>query len=207
MAYLSNPATTTDYGVIVVGNNVNVDGNGVVSIPQSVSTTANVTFNSITVAGATDTGNLSVGGLLTVTGNVSAAKVFDSNLRVISNVTPVAGTGISISNLTSTGPTATFTISATGTTVINTTTVTANYTATATDEYIGVNSTNNITISLPAGVTGRTYTINDERGSGLGRITISPNGSEKINGSNNYQILVAYASVTLVFNSGAWRII
>lgn len=60
---------------------------------------------------------------------------------------------------------------------------------------------------LPAGVAGRTYIISDEHGSGLGRINVKPDGSEKINGSSTYSMNSAYQSVTVVFNSNSWHII
>jgi hypothetical protein len=230
MAYLSAAATTTDPGLVVIGSNVGVDLNGVISIPQSVAITATPTFGALTItndatAGGTlgvtgvatisnatasssiSTGALVVAGGIGVSGSVYAASLFDNAKRAITTVTPVAGSGITISAVTGTGPTATFTISSTGADVINTTTVTANYTATATDEYIGVNSTNVTTITLPAGVAGRVYTINDERGPGFGKITITPTGTDKINGSATYVIAVPYQSVSLVYNSSAWRII
>ena len=231
MAYLSNPATITDYGIVLIGSNINVDANGVISLPQSVSITATPTFAATTITGneiiggtlgvtgvttiANSTLSTSVSsGALVVTGGVGiggslyAAQLFDNAKRAITTVTPVAGTGITITSLIGTGPTATFTISSSGNTVINVTTVTtATYTATATDEYIGVNSTSNVNITLPAGIVGRTYTINDEHGNGTGKITITPNGSEKIQGSSTYQMSLAYQSVSIVFNGGAWRII
>ena len=230
MAYLSNPATLTDYGVVQVGSNISVDSTGIISIPQSVATTATPTFAATTITGnelvggtlgvtgittlanstastTVSTGALVVTGGVGVGGSIYAGQLYDTTKRAITTVTPVAGTGITISSITGSGPTATFTISASGISIISATTVTTNYTVTATDEYIGVNSTNDVIITLPAGITGRTYTINDEHGSGTGKITITPNGTEKIQGSSTYRMSLAYQSVTLVFNSGAWRII
>lgn len=230
MAYLSAVANSTDPGLVIIGPNIGVDLSGVISIPQSVATTATPTFGALTItndatAGGTlgvtgittisnatasssvSTGALVVGGGVGVTGSLYAASLFDTGKRAITTVTPVAGSGITISAVTGTGPTATFTISSTGADLISTTTVTANYTASATDEYIGVNSTTAVTVTLPAGTAGRVYTINDEHGTGFGKITITPTGADKINGSANYVIAVPYQSVSLVYNSSAWRII
>jgi hypothetical protein len=208
MAYLYPVASDADYGVVEVGDFINVF-DGVISIPQDVSTTSTVTFANIE---ATDN--------LTLDGN-----------SVITTVTPVAGPGISISDLDNTGPetgftvnntgvislvagtgislsgsTGNITVSATGADFLNTTTATSNYTATATDEYIGVNSTTLVTITLPPGVPGRVYTIKDQYGTGTGRVNVQGTGTEKIDGSP-FKQLSAWASITVVFNDGQWRII
>lgn len=231
MAYLNGPASTTDYGVVEIGSNILVDINGIISIPQSVATTANVTFNNVTVASEINTGNLSVGGTLTVTGNISAPALFDSNLRVVTSVTPAASTGISITGLSVGGTASAFTInntgviglvagtgislssatgnvtvSSTGTSVLNTIAANVSYTATATDEYIGVTSNSNLTITLPIGIVGRTYIVKDETGN-QPKITVSGTGAEKIDGSNTKSITLAYSSITVVFRAGQWHII
>jgi hypothetical protein len=92
MAYLNGPASATEYGVVEIGKYINVDPNGVISLPQSVDTTADIVFNTVTSTGAiTDSGN-----------------------RVITSVTPTAGPGISFSGVTTDGPAASFTINSTG---------------------------------------------------------------------------------------------
>lgn len=225
MSYLFPEGSTTERGVVEVGSNIDVL-DGVISIPQSVATTANITFNDINA-----NGDVNIAGDTLSLGNISAAQLFDNNKRVVTAVTPTAGSGISVTSLTSTGPstgftvnntgvlslvagtgitvsaaTGTITVSATGTDIIKTIGVTSNYTATADDEYIGVDSTSLVTITLPAGVTGRVYTIKEEHGSGTGKVNIQGSNSEKIDGSS-FKQLSSLASMTVVFRAGQWRII
>ena len=207
MSYLAQPTSLTDYGVVQIGQHISVI-DGVISLDQDLSPSADVTFNS-----------LHAGGL------------FSSSLPVLTSITPTAGAGIALSSVVSGGPAASFTvtntgvlsltagpgitvdhttgnitISAVGADLIHVYGTTTNYTATAEDEYIGVNSTGNVTITLPAGIVGRVYTIKDEHGTGSGKIFIQPQTGEKIDGLNNYVISVSHASVTVVFRAGGWWI-
>jgi hypothetical protein len=208
MSYLFPEGSTTERGVVEIGSNINVL-DGVISIPQSVETTAVVTFDKVSA-----TSSLELDGKSAIT-----------------SVTPTAGSGLSITSLTSTGPgasfavnntgvlslvagtgitvsaaTGTITVSATGTDIIKTIGVTNNYTVTADDEYIGVDSTSLVTITLPAGVNGRVYTIKEEHSSGTGKVNIQGSNNEKIDGSA-FKQLTALASLTVVFRAGQWRII
>jgi hypothetical protein len=210
MSYLNPTASTTQFGVVEVGSNIDVT-TGVISIPQSVATTATPTFATLTSTGAiTDTGN-----------------------RVITSVTPTAGTGISITGVTTGGPAAALTITnsgvtsiiagtnitvsgGTGAVTISTsgaplisTTVTPGpaYLALATDEYIGVNSLVAVTITLPAGINGKSYIIKDELGPGSGAITIVPNLIETIDSAINYVTALPFGSVSLVFRGTNWNVI
>lgn len=208
MSYLNNPATNSLFGLVVVGNNIDV-ANGTISIEQSVSPNSNVTFNS-----------------------VSANSIKLNGANVITSVIPTSGNGVAIANLVSSGPNVSFTvlntgvlsltagagislssntgnitISASGADFISVTSVTSNYTATINDEYIGVDSANATTISLPAGVNGRVYTIKDERGQGSGTITIQGSSGQQIDKSNTYIIKVPFQSISVVFSGGGWRII
>lgn len=203
MAYLAQPTSKTDYGVVGIGSFINVL-NGFISLDQDLSPTGIVSFQQVSIGGS----------------------------AVVTSVNPVAGAGISITNLVSIGNTVGFavsnsgvlsltagdgiaistsrgniTISAAGADLISTIGVTGNYTATSTDEYIGVYSAAAVTITLPIGITGRVYTIKDEYGQGSGKITIQPSGTEKIDNANNYVISVPYQSVSVVFRGGQWRII
>lgn len=209
MSYLSQPTSKTNYGVTQVGGNINVL-DGVISVPQDLNTNASVTFSNVTV-----TGNLVLNGNTTVT-----------------SVTPSAGPGIGLSNVVTYGPDAKFTIENTGVLslyagngislssntgnitissfgadLINVYGTTTNYTATALDEYIGVYSAAAVTISLPAGITGRVYTIKDEYGQGSGKITIQSLVGDKIDNASSYIISVPYQSISIVFRAGQWRII
>lgn len=203
MAYLAQPTSKTEYGVVEIGDYIKVL-DGIISLDQDVSPTADVSFNQVTIDGkeaVTSVTPSSGDGIqltdVVSTGNSTSFKV--SNTGVLSLT---AGDGITISS--STGN---VTISASGADLINTIGVTGNYTASITDEYIGVYSAAAVTISLPAGITGRVYTIKDEYGQGSGKITIKPFGTEKIDNSFNYIISVPNQSVSIVFRGGQWRII
>ena len=231
MSYLFPEGSLGEPGVLQVGSNIVVI-DGIISIPQSVDPSADIVFVNVTATGSVSVdGIIESIGSITTAGDVSAVAVYDNQNRVITSVTPAAGDGISITALTSTGPdavftvnntgvlsltagsgitlsdsTGTITVSATGADIINTAGVTANYTATATDEYIGVNSTSLVTITLPAGIDGRQYTVKEERGSGTGKVNVQGTSSEKIDGSS-FKQLSANASLTVVFRAGTWRII
>jgi hypothetical protein len=209
MSYLSQPASTTEFGVVKIGDYIQVI-DGVISLFQDLSITSDVVFNSVDV-----TGNISVNGDLVVT-----------------SVTPSAGDGIELTNVVTSGNNAEFTISntgvlsltagpgislsagtgnitisATGADLISVYGTTTSYTATNDDEYIGVNSASAVTITLPLGIPGRVYTIKDERGQGSGKITIQPQTGQLVDGSINYVIGVPYQSVNVVFRAGNWYII
>lgn len=208
MSYLFPEGSTTERGVVEVGSNIDVL-DGVISIPQSVATTAAIVFDELDATSA-----------LTLDGK-----------SVITTITPAAGNGISITALTDVGPAAGFTVnntgvlsliagtgitlsggvgnitvSATGADFLNTVGVTSNYTATAADEYIGVDSTSLVTVTLPVGVNGRQYVIKEERGSGTGKVNVQGSNNEKIDNSP-FKQLTANASLTVVFRAGQWRII
>lgn len=206
MAYLHPIATKTDLGVVTVGDYIGVTVDGVISIPQDVSTTAAVTFGSVSATTA-----------LSLNGN-----------SVITSITPSAGTGISITALDSVGPDTGFTVNNTGVTSIvagdnisissatGAVTITAtgsgkvktvatavNYTALADDEYIG-GTASGITITLPLGVTGKVYMIKNENAGN--NIVVSGTAPEKIDGAVS-KALANYASITVISRGGNWHII
>jgi hypothetical protein len=208
MSYLSNPTSKTEYGVVTVGDFINVL-DGVISLEQDLSPNANVTFNSGSFDDLYANGNL-----------------------VVTEVTPTSGNGIQISNLQSSGYYASFTvtntgvlsltagpgilissstgdivISATGADLIQVYGTTTSYTATLEDEYIGVYSASAVTITLPQGVDGRVYYIKDEYGQGSGKITIHPYTNELIDGKPSYVISVPNQCASMVFRAGSWRLI
>lgn len=135
MSYLFPDASATELGVVQVGANIDVDANSVISIPQSVATTASITFANITDSALTD-GRVTFagpGGLLTddadftfntvtntlVVANVNVVNTLTLNgASVITSVTPSAGPGISITGVTTSGPAAAFTVNNTGVTSI-----------------------------------------------------------------------------------------
>lgn len=209
MAYLSEPTTKFNYGVVKVGDHINVSEDGIVSLEQDLGTTADVRFDT-----------------------VDANEILDDGNRVVTRVSPVASDGIELSTVTTLGPNTGFTIrntgvlslaagagisldnstgditiSSYGADLINVYGTTTNYTATLTDEYIGVSSTSAVTITLPAGVQGRVYTVKDEYGQGSGKITIQPQTGEQIDNTARYIISTPYQSVNVVFRAGNWWII
>ena len=203
MAYLAQPTSKTEYGVVGIGDYINVL-DGIISLEQDVSPDATVAFSQVTVDGkeaVTSVTPSSGDGIqltdVVSTGNATSFKV--SNTGVLSLT---AGNGITLS-----GSTGNVTVSSSGADLIATIGVTGNYTATADDEYIGVYSAAAVTISLPAGITGRVYTIKDEYGQGSGKITVKPFGTEKIDNSSTYIISVPNQSVSIVFRGSQWRII
>jgi hypothetical protein len=210
MSYLAEPTSKTDYGIVLVGENIDVDLTGVISLAQDVSPTSSVSFADVNATGT-----------LTLDGD-----------SVVISVIPSSGNGIDIVNLVDTGPDVSFTIANTGvlsliagqgitlssTTgditissnaadFINTVVVTANYSASSTDEYIGVNSTSLVTITLPTGINGRVYTIKDEHGSGFGKINVIGTGGQLVDGVTPYVITVPRQSISAVFRGGSWRLI
>jgi hypothetical protein len=203
MAYLAQPTSKTDYGVVGVGSFIDVL-EGIISLEQDVSPNASVSFNQVSIGGSdvVTSVNPVAGAGISITDLVSIGNTVGFAVSNIGVLSLSAGSGISISNTTGN-----ITISASGADLIATIGVTGNYTATVNDEYIGVFSAAAVTISLPVGITGRVYTIKDEYGQGSGKITIKPFGTEKIDNATSYIISVPNQSVSIVFRGGQWRII
>ena len=227
MSYLFPLGDKNNLGVLQVGANIDVDSNSVISIAQDVSANANVTFNSITANTATIS-SLIISGNLTA-GNVNTTgNVYSNGKQTITSVTPSANVGISLSNVVTGGPAASFqinntgvlsviagtgitvsgntgnvTVSASGTANINTRGTAVSSNVTATDEYVGA-TTGGITLTLPVGITGTQYILKNEAGSGV--VTVAATGPNTIDGSATKN-MAANASITVVFRAGAWRII
>jgi hypothetical protein len=174
MSYLFPLGTSTELGQIQVGSNIDVDANSLISIPQSVATTADLTFKSVNA-----TTSLSVNG------------------------TPVVYKLIAGDNITLSAASGIVTVSASSEGILKTFAVNGNYTALATDEYIGV-TVNPTLVTLPTGITGKTYTIKNESTSGS--TTVKGTGGEKLDGSTT-KSLSSYASLSVVFRGGVWNII
>ena len=203
MAYLAQPTSKIDYGVVGIGSFIDVL-EGFISLEQDVSPNAIVSFKNISIGGTDVVTSVNpVAGLgISITDLVSVGNTVGFAVSNTGVLSVAAGAGISI-----TGSTGYITISSFGADLISTIGVTGSYTATANDEYIGVFSASAVTVSLPTGITGRVYTIKDEYGQGSGKITIKPSGTEKIDNSNNYIISVPYQAISVVFRGGQWRII
>jgi hypothetical protein len=203
MAYLAQPTSKTDYGVVGIGSFIDVL-EGIISLEQDVSPNASVSFSQVSIGGSdvVTSVNPVAGAGISITNLVSIGNTVGYAVSNTGVLSVSSGAGISIS-----GSTGNITISATGADLIATIGVTGSYTATADDEYIGVFSAAAVTITLPVGVTGRVYIIKDEYGQGSGKITVQPSGIEKIDNANNYIISVPNQSVSVVFRGGQWRII
>jgi hypothetical protein len=203
MAYLAQPTSKTDYGVVGIGSFIDVL-EGIISLEQDVSPNASVSFNQVSIGGSdvVTSVNPVAGAGISITNLVSIGNTVGFAVSNTGVLSVTAGDGITLS-----GSTGNITISATGADLIATIGVTGSYTATADDEYIGVFSASAVTITLPVGVTGRVYTIKDEYGQGSGKITIKPSGTELIDNKADYIISVPNQSVSVVFRGGQWRII
>jgi len=191
-------------------------GNLTFNAASNTLTVPNVSITTATITNA-NIANASVSGNLTLNGN-----------SVITSITPTAGPGISLANVTTSGPASAFTVnntgvisliagtgitvsgatgnvtvSATGATIINTKGVSANYTLTATDDYVGA-TVGSITLTLPLGVTGQSYILKNEGGSGA--CTVAATVPDTIDGSST-KSMNSNASITVVFRAGTWRIV
>ena len=181
MSYNTPLASKTNFGVVEVGTNIDVTS-GVIDLPQSVATTANPTFATLTSTGAvTDTGN-----------------------RVITTLT--AGT-----NITITGVAPSLTINATASPAVATRLVAVTGPVLTTDYYVGVIAVAPVILTLPAGVAGDEYVIKSEFGN-LGNVTIVGNAiGETVEGlvtpAGFVLSAAANASATLIFRGPNWNVV
>lgn len=117
-------------------------------------------------------------------------------------VTPTTGTGARVITISSSG------ILAYAVRIATATPVTVSAT---TDDVISVQVPGPVAVAvdLPAGTTGKTFTIKD--GLGLAApatpITITPAGTDTIDGAATAIINAPYGSLTLVFDGGQWILI
>ena len=114
-----------------------------------VASSGTVTINTTTNATTTATGALIVTGGVGIGGSVYAGNIYDNNNRVVTSVTASAGTGISISGATTSGPSASFTVNNIGVTSIAGTAGQINVSA----------STGSVTVSLASSITVSTGTF------------------------------------------------
>lgn len=174
MSYLFPLGTSTELGQLQVGSNIDVDANSIISIPQSVATTADVIFDTVDATSA-----------ITLDGVPVVYKLIAGD-----NITLSAASGV-------------VTISAATEGILKTVGTASNYTALATDEYIGITA-NPTLVTLPIGITGKTYIIKNE--ASTGQTTIKGTGAEFIDGTAT-KVLTSYASVSVVFRNGKWNVI
>jgi hypothetical protein len=117
-------------------------------------------------------------------------------------VTPTTGTGANIVTISSNG----VIVNAVRVAVATPVTVSA-----TTDDVISIQVPGPVpvTVNLPAGTTGKTFTIKDGLGlaSNPNPITITPAGADIIDGAANATITASYGSLTLVFDGTQWILI
>jgi hypothetical protein len=88
--------------------------------------------------------------------------------------------------------------------------VSEDYQATCNNYYIGVSSDDPVTITLPPDCeTCCELIIKAEMGPPLGnrKVTIVTSDESKIDGQDDYVIVVPYQSVNLIYNNGKWYVI
>ena len=90
----------------------------------------------------------------------------------------------------------------TGSDFVNVTLTGVSYSITADDYYVGA-TTNNITITLPQGETGRVYYVKNQA---PGNVRVQCTGSETIDG-NSFKTLGTDAGFILVFDGSRWNIL
>lgn len=117
-------------------------------------------------------------------------------------VTPTSGVGAEVVTISSSG------IPVLAVRIATATPVTVSAT---TDDVISVQVPGPVavTVNLPAGTTGKTFTIKDALGlaSVLTPITITPAGTDLIDGAASATINSPYGSLTLVFDGGQWILV
>ena len=84
-------------------------------------------------------------------------------------------------------------------------TISANYSAAYADRYIGVQTTNACTITLPSavGFAGKEFIVANET-SGSAGITVNPTSPDKINGSTTYTFTAGYSGRSVISDGANW---
>lgn len=78
----------------------------------------------------------------------------------------------------------------------------------ATDCVVGINYAGAATVNLPAGVANQIFFIGDESGNAAtNNITLTPNGTNTINGTSSFVISNNKQKVIIVFYQGDWKLI
>jgi hypothetical protein len=106
------------------------------------------------------------------------------------------GSGLSIT------PTGILSATNSGSDFVNVTLTSVNYSVTDIDSYVGATS-NNITITLPAGILGRVYYVKNQSG---GNIKVQGSGGQTIDGVA-FQTLGSNSGFMVVFDGTRWNIL
>ncbi len=156
----TDTAVSANFGAVTIWNT---------STLQSVTDRGAATSNTITLTNTTPSSNTGSGALIVYGGigalNIYASAIYDNGSRVVSSVTPTAGVGISISSLTSSGPSVSFTIDNTGVTSLQGTT------------YIGVSASSGSVTLTNLGVQTLTAGTDTAVSSTTGTVTVWNNST------------------------------
>ena len=210
-------ATTARAGVIKIGSGIYAVGDGTISVPAGAGGVISVsgTDNQITASASTGSITLSLPQNITSTATVtfgtvtSTGAITDTGNRVITSVTPTAGGAINISSLTSSGPSASFTINNLGV-----------HSVTAGTRVAVSQATGTVTISVPDvgvtavnGSTGSVLVVNSiTAGTAMnvnnttGTVTINNLGVTSLTGSTYLGASASTGTVTLT-NKGVTNIL
>lgn len=166
--------------------------NFTLTVGRAVGTDQSAVTGTLTLAGSQSTGNKPGGDVIIATSPAGSSGTTLNPHTEIMRVTALkeiklTGGGVSFKSLHSQTGTVTLTVE---------------------DMYVGCNTAASVTINLPAAATagqGKMYIIKDETGQALtNNVTITPNGSEKIDTGSNYVIANNFQSITLVCNGSNW---
>jgi hypothetical protein len=156
----TDTAVSANFGAVTIWNT---------STLQSVTDRGAATSNTITLTNTTPSSNTGSGALIVYGGigalNIYASAIYDNGSRVVSSVTPSAGTGISITSLTSSGPSVSFTVNNTGVTSLQGTT------------YIGVSASSGSVTLTNLGVQTLTAGTDTAVSSTTGTVTVWNNST------------------------------
>ena len=209
-------ATTYRDGVVKIGSGIYAAGDGTISVPAGAGGVVSITGGTgVTRDVSTGAVTISIGQDVATTAAVtfgsvsSTGNVTDNGNRVITSVTPTAGTAINISSLTSSGPAASFTINNLGVTSL-----------TAGTRVAISQSTGSVTVSVPDvgvtavnGSTGSVLVVNSiTAGSAInvsantGSVTINNLGVTSLTGGTYLRVSQSTGSVTLT-NLGVTNIL
>lgn len=210
-------ATTARDGVIKIGSGIYAAGDGTISVPAGAGGVISVagTDNQITASASTGSITLSLPQNITSTATVtfgtvtSTGAITDTGNRVITNVTPTAGGAINISSLTSSGPGVSFTINNLGVHSVTAGTRVAVSQATGTVTI----SVPDVGVTAVNGSTGSVLVVNSiTAGTAMnvdnstGTVTINNLGVTSLTGSTYLGVSASTGTVTLT-NKGVTNIL
>jgi hypothetical protein len=160
----------------VVGGNV---------IANSGTFNSNVIILSSTLSTSTTTGALTIAGGLGVNGTINAREIYDNSNRVVTSISPSAGTAIGISNLVATGPLVSFAVTNLGVQALNG------------SDFIAVDqSTGTVTITNNGvqTISGSTYL---GASSGTGTVTLTNLGVQTLTAGTDTAVSASTGTITV----------